>query len=118
MKTENNNSLTAAQRRMICALYNQLGNIELALEEAGVSRQNHSNWLKENRSYLRACRRKLNSAQNDFNALVSRRICEAFRSGDKEAIAATRFVYDEQVINRVLAGEIVKFNYLNIKLFP
>ena len=103
---------------MICALGKHLGNIALAAKEAGVTRQSHYNWIGENRNYRRACKRKLNTEQRDFNALVSRRICEAIRSGDTEAIAATRFVYGEGVINSVMAGEVYEFNYLNTNLRP
>lgn len=116
MFTDKKSSLTELQRSMIRALGQHRGNVVIASVKAGVSLQSHRSWIKTNRRYMRACQRKLNQAQRDLNAILSARICESIQSGDKESIAATKFVYSQDVINRVMAGEIYEFNYINTNL--
>jgi hypothetical protein len=95
---------------MIDALANHSWKVILACKEVGISRQTHYNWERDYPEYRKALQVKFCEAQVKLNRRLSQRIRADMRRGDLVAMDATRFVYGEKIVKRILEGEDYEFN--------
>ena len=101
-----------AQFSLIEALRRKGGSVSAACEEVGISRQTHYNWYREDAHYRDLVDRLIEELEEDLNRWICARIRTDFKERNTEEMESELFVYGKKLIDRILAGENITFNYI------
>ena len=100
------------QRRMYEALPVCFGVVKHACLKAGVSRQTHYTWMKEDANYRKRVESLANEHQAAFNKQVSANLRKSIRSGEGKMTKLVENLWGAEICARVKGGEDYIFNLI------